>query len=1198
MHVLRAHSAAWQHDTFFPTRNLGGVGEEDWTEMYGAEFVTAALKVATLGSDRLPQELNASAVLAEDFYRTDLFAGTFQGRETLLSTERVTAPVAMLSPVKSSTKALETVDGVEISIDKSKGVKPGSVGMSFEAVPGRGMKVTKIVPGVSADVAGQESGYEFAAGMYITAISGHDVRDLNKKEVGNIVRGAGTIFTMNLNGVPKAGGPVAQSRSTMLVVVDKMQGGQPGSTGLAFDMVPGRGCKIARVSPGAAADVTGKFKAGMYIVAVNGEDVRDGSKQETVGLIRGAGDSVTFMLEYEIKVPKPAPPKHVAVPRQQLEHVVLTTTNSQLTVTVDKTKGLQPGSIGLNFEYVAGDGSKITAVRPGAAADVTGMIKAGMYIVAVNGEDVRNSPKQETSTLIRGTGDTVVFTLQRKPEVPVPSRLDFAPTTDSQLMVTVDKTKGLQPGSTGLNFEYVAGDGSKITAVRPGAAADVTGMIKAGMYIVAVNGEDVRNSPKQDTSTLIRGAGDTVVFTLQRKPEVPEKSVKSTEKRITVEVDKTKGSHPGSIGLQMDFVSGKGCNIGKVMPGGAADVSGIKAGMRIVALNGKDVRNVPKEDTSRLIRGAGDVITLTLERDGAAASAPRPDPPSMDKLPHAGKGSATPGRAPEPESEPNPMPAKPTQVEMHDIADFKTSDLGRRVVVAATFRATGKLSFVGMHHEHKKGTRLGVTLDNSEHGKNDGSIDDGKHRYFSCDDGYGLVLSTKYVTFDDDDELDDDSDDDIGSGGAVGPTRAGEALQVHPSPPQEPIRADAPAPAPVSIIKAATVRDLLLRVFMGLNKGSHDTKLVDGELDHELVSAAALDAKLPGLTALLDANGDGNLTAEDIRSHLDTNGDGSISITEFTRNLMTVINAQADGGAAAAGGAVSASERPESKAPAPKKPAFTTHKVIVDKTKGNKPGSIGLSFAPVPGKGCMIARVTPGAAAAVTGEIKVGMLIVEVNGHSVRDLPKAETGGLIRSAGDIVQLTLVGAQERAGSDSGAAAPPEMAKVKWAKGDVVLDKTKGVQPGSTGLKFDHVPGKGCKIVAMTPGAAADVTGKVKVGMYIVAVNGIDVRNLPKPETGGLIRGAGDVVTLRLKGQVGGKGNARKRPGPIKPASLLEVASADLGSIKPRNARKPPRAQKVKSASSFEVASVDLRSAKTREKEHPMVSLNRQSASLLS
>ena len=134
--------------------------------------------------------------------------------------------------------------------------------------------------------------------------------------------------------------------------------------------------------------------------------------------------------------------------------------------------------------------------------------------------------------------------------------------------------------------------------------------------------------------------------------------------------------------------------------------------------------------------------------------------------------------------------------------------------------------------------------------------------------------------------------------------------------------------------------------------------------------------------------------------------------------------------------------------------------------------------------------------------------------------------------------------------------------------------------------------------MTPGAAADVTGKVKVGMYIVAVNGIDVRNLPKPETGGLIRGAGDVVTLRLKGQVGGKGNARKRPGPIKPASLLEVASADLGSIKPRNARKPPRAQKVKSASSFEVASVDLRSAKTREKEHPMVSLNRQSASLLS
>ena len=320
-------SAAWQHDTFFPMRIPGELGEEDWTEMYGAEFVTAALKVATLGSDRLPPELNASQIMAEDFFRTDLFADTFQGRETLLSTERVAAPVAMMSPATSSRKALETVDDVEISIDKSKGVKPGSVGMSFEAEAGRGMRVTRIVPGASADVAGQKSGYKFTAGrgMHITAVNGQDVRDLSKKEVGDIVRSMATIFTMTMNGVPKTGTPMTHPRSTLLVIVDKTQGAQPGSTGLAFDMVPDRGCKIARVNPGAAADVTGKIKAGMYIVAVNGVDVRNSPKQETSGLIRGASDMVTLMLEYDVEVP---------VSRGSN---IAPATNGQLTVTVDKT---------------------------------------------------------------------------------------------------------------------------------------------------------------------------------------------------------------------------------------------------------------------------------------------------------------------------------------------------------------------------------------------------------------------------------------------------------------------------------------------------------------------------------------------------------------------------------------------------------------------------------------------------------------------------------------------------------------------------------------------------------------------------------------------------------------------------------------------------------------------------------------------
>ena len=68
-------------------------------------------------------------------------------------------------------------------------------------------------------------------------------------------------------------GPDAGSR----VTVDKRLGGQPGSMGLSFSHVAGRGQLITTVAEGLAAGLTGRIHPGMYIVGVASQWMPDTS---------------------------------------------------------------------------------------------------------------------------------------------------------------------------------------------------------------------------------------------------------------------------------------------------------------------------------------------------------------------------------------------------------------------------------------------------------------------------------------------------------------------------------------------------------------------------------------------------------------------------------------------------------------------------------------------------------------------------------------------------------------------------------------------------------------------------------------------------------------------------------------------------------------------------------------------------------
>ena len=83
--------------------------------------------------------------------------------------------------------------------------------------------------------------------------------------------------------------------------------------------------------------------------------------------------------------------------------------------------------------------------------------------------------------------------------------------------VTIDKTVGPSPGSTGLSFDRVEGKGHAITAMLPGCNAARTGQIALGMIIIAVNGADCRGLSTKDMDTLML-SGNNVVLTVLAKP--------------------------------------------------------------------------------------------------------------------------------------------------------------------------------------------------------------------------------------------------------------------------------------------------------------------------------------------------------------------------------------------------------------------------------------------------------------------------------------------------------------------------------------------------------------------------------------------------------------------------------------------------------------------------------------------------------
>ena len=97
-------------------------------------------------------------------------------------------------------------------------------------------------------------------------------------------------------------------------------------------------------------------------------------------------------------------------------------------------------------------------------------------------------------------------------------------------------------------------------------------------------------------------------------------------------------------------------------------------------------------------------------------------------------------------------------------------------------------------------------------------------------------------------------------------------------------------------------------------------------------------------------------------------------------------------------------------------------KITIDKNTGVAPGQVGLSFVELPGKGQKITAVVEGAAAHATGKIAVKMVIMFVNGTSVKKVSKEECATLIRNSTRKVTLTLRPPKSKKNQQAAAPSP--------------------------------------------------------------------------------------------------------------------------------------------------------------------------------
>ena len=347
---------------------------------------------------------------------------------------------------------------------------------------------------------------------------------------------------------------------------------------------------------------------GQVLVGVNGSSCKDKDFKQAIEMIRGAGRPLALTLAAE----GPSEDAFSMVENSNWVTVRLTT----------------PGSIGMQVD-AAGGGVRIASCAPDSVASkISASLKlhnglVGMRLVSIQ---TVGMPEQDAATLPVGILSNMISSGRR------PVTLKLEPPLAGALVAERITIKFTQPGPLGLGFQSVAG-GTKVLVqnLKPGTQATTHSALTPGIFLVAVQGEDMSSLDYAQVIGKIKAGGRPLELVFERpagtlrasRPNQPEELVINTDTQV-IEAVFTK---PGSLGWKLAPLTGKvedpGVKIAGLTPGTQSDDHAqLRPGLVFQSMSdkrGSTIRliNLPYSRVLEKIKGAGRPIKFAFVDPGS-----------------------------------------------------------------------------------------------------------------------------------------------------------------------------------------------------------------------------------------------------------------------------------------------------------------------------------------------------------------------------------------------------------------------------------------------------------------------------------------------------------------------------------------------------------------------------------------------------
>eukprot|EP00117_Sycon_ciliatum_P044595 scpid12690/ scgid32153/ Multiple PDZ domain protein; Multi-PDZ domain protein 1 len=418
-----------------------------------------------------------------------------------------------------------------------------------------------------------------------------------------------------------------------------------------------KGIFIKHVLPDSPAGASSQLKSGDRLLKVGEVSLENASHQEAVEAIRAASNPVTLVLQTLPATVRESRKERLKREEQERLDAANQDANSEQTATLaaaqEKYKETFPGYEFKLVELLKGDqglglglaseGGNIVVGDIREGSNAVGKLEINDVLVDVNGTETLHLSHAQLSEFMRNAPAKMVTIIARKPKPVTPSAspaINRAPvaklklTTDELREVTLVKPAS---GSLGMAISKHRTD-EKILFIKSITAGSVTSQnarIRRGDHVLEINGQSTLELTYAQAIGLLKEAKGEVKLVLgtlppglllspPTSPAPSSSSGPSMEELQTIELVKPTGrglgisiverANPTVEGKRAIFVADV------VMDGVAYKDGRLKAGSRIMSVNGVDMSEAVQSQAVTAMKSAQGTVVLVVQPSSGSAA--------------------------------------------------------------------------------------------------------------------------------------------------------------------------------------------------------------------------------------------------------------------------------------------------------------------------------------------------------------------------------------------------------------------------------------------------------------------------------------------------------------------------------------------------------------------------------------------------